>query len=579
MTQLLALTGRMETYLESPENGTMPHSCTIEVYRNNLPESLTFTSQALRGGSGVKLILDNFEPQPPIQTKWFFHLSPNHADYNKITDDQRKYLVEQGVSDAVWIHVQDAMEINSESDRTYHRNVSIEESWDCFITCLKSGHTVIVDLSELRPAGTVNSRGLTATGPVGDFQQFGEGSFLDIYIAIAEHLQSGDIVSLIKLYGRLNETLRRGGLYKNGIVTSSIRTDHRCIHEYLDAPLSDIPGSHKKGVTLVPGLLEDIELADKVCEKHNYESVFLQKLQEGDLYPNVCVGIILRNHATCLIGRENLGMVRKLQDIVTGMEEVTLKVCEVHVSWREEVNARFPGKADIYAPLELDRQIAVDVIGLANLLASFDVPYGQFVLALEAFLDEDESKALQVKPEARDIVFYLAQGYRKSVYVADKFMEERGLPKLERIHTIEPSQASAFRYQDTKGYTTCRNIDPPFDRRVRRTSETMGSQFYYHGPVEVAKSVGAKLHLRHWEAWMRLMQVCGRPHAMSFDNWEYIDRQWLKRFMEESPLQTVYYNFRSQLDQWYITKSAPTAVEEGASCDPVKKGECLACAE
>ena len=72
----------------------------------------------------------------------------------------------------------------------------IEASWRFVSHALRFGAGVAVHLSKLRPAGTKTNKGpdtLVASGPV----------------------------SFAKIYSTLNETLRRGGLWKNGAVVAS----------------------------------------------------------------------------------------------------------------------------------------------------------------------------------------------------------------------------------------------------------------------------------------------------------------------------------------------------------------------
>ena len=90
----------------------------------------------------------------------------------------------------------------------------IEASWRYVSHGLRFGAGVAVHLSKLRPKGAENGKGLTASGPV----------------------------SFAKIYSTLNETLRRGGVYKNGAVV---------IHLDLDIPISLIflrhPGLNSHG--------------------------------------------------------------------------------------------------------------------------------------------------------------------------------------------------------------------------------------------------------------------------------------------------------------------------------------------
>ena len=74
----------------------------------------------------------------------------------------------------------------------------IEKSWRYVSFALRHGAGVAVHLSKLRPRGTENGKGLVASGPV----------------------------SFAKIYSVLNETLRRGGVYKNGACVVHLDINH-----------------------------------------------------------------------------------------------------------------------------------------------------------------------------------------------------------------------------------------------------------------------------------------------------------------------------------------------------------------
>ena len=74
----------------------------------------------------------------------------------------------------------------------------IEASWRFVSHALRHGAGCAVHLSKLRERGNENGKGLTASGPV----------------------------SFAKIYSTLNETLRRGGVYKNGAVVAHLDIDH-----------------------------------------------------------------------------------------------------------------------------------------------------------------------------------------------------------------------------------------------------------------------------------------------------------------------------------------------------------------
>ena len=91
----------------------------------------------------------------------------------------------------------------------------IEASWRYVSHGLRFGAGVAVHLSKLRPKGAENGRGLTASGPV----------------------------SFAKIYSSLNETLRRGGVYKNGAVVIHLDIDHADILDFITTSRSEPPGS------------------------------------------------------------------------------------------------------------------------------------------------------------------------------------------------------------------------------------------------------------------------------------------------------------------------------------------------
>ena len=83
----------------------------------------------------------------------------------------------------------------------------IEASWRFASHALRNGAGCAIHLSKLRPNGHENGKGLTASGPV----------------------------SFAKIYSTLNETLRRGGTYKNGAIVCHLDIDHSDILEFVRA--------------------------------------------------------------------------------------------------------------------------------------------------------------------------------------------------------------------------------------------------------------------------------------------------------------------------------------------------------
>ena len=87
---------------------------------------------------------------------------------------------------------------------------------------LRNAAGVAVHLSKLRPRGEENGKGLVASGSV----------------------------SFARVYSVLNETLRRGGTYKNGACVIHLDANHR-LEEFVDAS-ADLPGS--KSALMLPAI-------------------------------------------------------------------------------------------------------------------------------------------------------------------------------------------------------------------------------------------------------------------------------------------------------------------------------------
>ena len=394
---------------------------------------------------------------------------------------------------------------------------SISASWLEFEKLVSAGSKVCLDLRNIRPMGTVNSDGLVASGPV---------SFGFIIDTFADYLKMPSMFTLLRLFGVLNAVILKGG-YKKGIITSAIYDTSEYYDEYLDVPLVSLRGSHKKGVILTKR--PEGDTLSTLCDKVNTESLFLQKHQEGGIYANVCQGIYLKDRGTCLIYRLNLGMVDNIGDIIPAMVRATQLAIETHVEWRK----LHPGQADNWASVEADNQVAVDVMGLANLLANNNVTYADFDAAL---------KGSDCTLTARHLVDALGTAYHMSSLMADHLCTEvYGVPCFERLHTVEPAQSHSYRCVDIDGYTVSRGIWPPFSRRVNRVSNSQSEEVktYDFGGCEVR--ISPDLHFSVCHGFMNLMRTYGRPHAMSYDTWKDFNPDVFSEWYL-SNLSTLYYN-------------------------------------
>ena len=228
----------------------------------------------------------------------------------------------------------------------------IEASWRFVSHALRFGAGVAVHLSKLRPKGAENGRGLTASGPV----SFG------------------------RIYSVLNETLRRGGHYKNGACVLHLDIDHPDILEFIETPRSELPWV-KRCVNIDPGKWQstDNKVKDALLYGIKSGDIWLNKIkydeQSKRIRGNVCLEVYLPSRGTCLLQHINLGAC-KVDNIeeafATGMSEL----CRLH-------SRTGVGTTGEYLPSDTDRQVGLGLLGLANLLRRYRVKYDEFGSALE----------------------------------------------------------------------------------------------------------------------------------------------------------------------------------------------------
>jgi hypothetical protein len=535
--------GRPRRYLAEGSTGLLPHSCTLFVYKD-VPDCLSFTARSLKTGSGVKSIFDqSFRlPNAPAKGRMFMTLSKDHHDYDVFAElVSQDYGLSVGPNNPAYVYVQDSME----TDALLPGSCGIIESWRVVHDYLAQGFDVVVDLSNLRRAGSNKSDGykVTASGPA---------SFAKIYLAMAKYLAKPTMLNLLKMQGTLNAVILKGG-HKRGIVTSMMHTSNSLIWDYLNAPTADLDGSHKKGIIVDDNCMTDtlagaVALRKLICDKVNSESIFLQKCSSvlGDnyanTYSNVCVGIMLPDRGTCLIWRVNLGLVETRQELVDAYVLATRQVISLHKEWHESVPERL---ACLWQPIDQDRQVAIDPVGLANMLKRFGYTFQQFVEELALVNTGNVSPG--------SIAYWFAEAYKESTRVAQELAAELSLPSFLRLHTVEPAQRHAFELKDYEDATLCRGIWPPFASVVNRMSDVEGAVTVDHGEVETLETVDSSTVFELNSQWQLLMRNFGLPHAISADIYEPVDEAWLSKWWL-SPQLTAYYQFAGLVNQAYARK-------------------------
>ena len=382
----------------------------------------------------------------------------------------------------------------------------IEASWRFVSHALRFGAGVAVHLSKIRSAGTDNGKGLVASGPV----SFG------------------------KIYSCLNEQLRRGGVYKNGAVVLHLDIDHGDILEFINTPRAELPWAKrcvniwdeawaKTSQTTRDALLAGIARGD----------IWLAKVRHNQhgrrIYANVCLEVFLESRGTCLLEHINVAAC-EVDELPQAFADGMTELIELHAKTNVD------GSGEYLSP-EVDRQVGLGVLGLANLLSLEGVTYKEFADALEfhtgTFTERPVTRA------ACKIVKAIDEGIKSAAAIAR-------LNNMDRAFAIAPTASCSYRYTDRAGYTTAPEIAPPIGRTVDRDSSTFGVQQYDYGNVETAEEVGWDSYKRTVDGIMRLIQATGLAHGYSFNSWsdvvtydEAFIEEWLK-----SPQTSLYYSLQ-----------------------------------
>ncbi len=414
---------------------------------------------------------------------------------------------------------------------------SIENSWRFVSHALRYGAGVAVHLSEIRPRGTENGKGLVASGPI----SFG------------------------KIYSCLNEQLRRGGVYKNGAVVLHLDINHGDILEFIDTPRHEIPWA-KRCINVNQKLWDEAsdEVKQAIFKGIARGDIWLAKIrydQHGErIFANVCLEVFLRSRGTCLLQHVNLGAC-EVDDISKAFAVGMSELIELHGKTGVENTGE-------YLTQEEDRQVGLGVLGLANLLAIEGVTYAEFADALE--------EAPGATPEARKIVAAIRAGFQ----VSGSLARSAG---MDRAFAIAPTASCSYRYKDRAGYTTAPELAPPIGRTVDRDSSTFGVQQYDYGNVETAEDVGWDDYFRVVNGIVQMMHDTGLSHGYSFNSWSDVV-QYNEEFIQawlDSPQTSLYYSLQV-MQNTQAKDDAMAALDEEFDftfkdfSDPT---ECVGCAE
>ena len=379
----------------------------------------------------------------------------------------------------------------------------IEASWRYVSHGLRFGAGVAVHLSKLRPKGAENGKGLTASGPV----SFG------------------------KIYSSLNETLRRGGIYKNGAVVLHLDLCHPDILEFISTPREELPWV-KRCVDIKTEWWESCDNQTKTALLYGIKSgdIWLNKVKYDDkgerIYGNVCLEGYLPSRGTCLLQHVNLAacQIGDLKEaFTTGMSQL----CELH----GRTNIDSTGE---YLPSTTDRQVGLGVLGLANLLRRYGLTYDQFGDTLVKINAGEPTEGV-----AGALAWELKLGIESAASVART-------NRMVRAFAIAPTASCSYRSEDLDGYTSCPEIAPPIAKSIDRDSGTFGVEHYEYGDVEIASEVGWDAYKKVADQIMIMLNNTGLLHGYSFNSWSDVvayDNAFVEEWLT-SPQTSLYYSLQ-----------------------------------
>ena len=377
----------------------------------------------------------------------------------------------------------------------------IQASWKFASHALRYGAGCAVHLSKLDPKGTERPSGVTASGAV----SFG------------------------KIYSVLNETIRRGGKFKNGAIVLHYDLCGADALEFITTPRHELPWV-KRCINITQEWWDECTFKQELLHAIKSGDVWLNKVrydEDGNrIYGNVCLEVYLPSRGTCLLEHINLGAC-EFGDIPKAFQEGMEELCSLHSKTGVGVSGE-------YLPSVVDRQVGLGMLGLANLLRRAGITYKEFGTALEQYIEGKQATSAGFA-----LVGLLDQGIKAAAQVARNH-------RMVRAFAIAPTASCSYRSKDLDGYTCTPEIAPPISRTVDRDSGTFGVETYEYGDVEVASEVGWEDYVKVANGIMTLLQRTGLAHGYSFNSWsdvvtynESFIEQWL-----QSAQTSLYYSLQ-----------------------------------
>jgi hypothetical protein len=356
-------------------------------------------------------------------------------------------------------------------------------------------------------------------------------------------------------------------VYKNGACVLHLDLSHPDALEFIETPRNELPWV-KRCINIKPEWWEACDFKEKLLYGIRTGDIWLNKVKydnEGQrIRGNVCLEVYLPSRGTCLLQHINLAAC-EFDDIpeafVTGMSQL----CELH----GKTNVGLTGE---YLPSDVDRQVGLGLLGLANLLRRYGVTYEQFGRALEQYNQMPQD----IRSPAYELVTQLAKGIDYAAQIARDH-------NMVRAFAIAPTASCSYRSVDLDGYTATPEIAPPISQTVDRDSGTFGVQTYNYGDVEIASEVGWESYKRVADGIMTLLERTGLLHGYSFNSWSDMityDESFIEEWLQ-SPQTSMYYSLQVMGDVQDKTNAYAALEEEDVQdyLDSILNDQCSSCAE
>ena len=211
------------------------------------------------------------------------------------------------------------------------------------------------------------------------------------------------------------------------------------------------------------------------------------------------------------------------QGFVEGMSQL----CELH-------SRTGVGATGEYLPADIDRQVRLGILGLANFLRKNNITYEKWGRAL-AVANGEGTPVTATE--------HLAVIFKDAINAAAEVARENN---MVRAFAIAPTASCSYRSQDLDGYTSTPEIAPPISRTIDRDSGTFGVQSYDYGDVEIASEVGWDAYKLVADQTMIMFNNTGLLHGYSFNSWSDVvtyDREFVEEWLL-SPQTSLYYSLQ-----------------------------------